>query len=250
MRRTAAVTGYGNMTGEEFERYLGDLLRHLEWSVEVTQRSRDGGIDLRAVKIDRVGIETRLYVQCKNQGSPVSVEVVRELNGVLDAGTQGVVASPSGFTTDARRFAEERGIQLWDAAHLKALAGSWVARLRSPHESWWPTRWGGKAGPALPSGRRCVLVGRGVPASSGRVQWDMDARVRAALAPVAASIAARAGAVGLDRVTEEPDFNDAVCAGLATVLPDQTVTSHKNFPSLDSRAAADLWLSASAVALM
>jgi hypothetical protein len=58
----------------------------------------------------------------------------------------------------------------------------------------------------------------------------MDARVRAALAPVAASIAARAGAVGLDHVTEDPDFNDAVCVGLATVLPDQTVTSHKTLP--------------------
>ena len=68
LRRPA---GYGNMTGEEFEHYLGNLLRHLDWSVEVTQRSRDGGIDLRAVKIDRVGIETRLYVQCKNQGPPV-----------------------------------------------------------------------------------------------------------------------------------------------------------------------------------
>jgi SNF2 family DNA or RNA helicase len=121
-RRASEPPRYGGMTGEEFERYLGDLLRQLEWSVEVTQRSRDGGIDLKAVKVDRVGIETQLYVQCKNQGTPVSVEVVRELNGVLNPAVQGVVAAPSGFTADARRFAAERGIQLWDAEHLATLA--------------------------------------------------------------------------------------------------------------------------------
>lgn len=119
--RQADSKEYGGMTGEEFERYLGDLLRNLEWSVELTRRSRDGGIDLKAVKVDRVGIETRLYVQCKNQSAPVSVETVRELNGVLDAAVQGVVAAPSGFTADARRFAAERGIQLWDAKHLATL---------------------------------------------------------------------------------------------------------------------------------
>ncbi len=120
--RSVESPRYGGMTGEEFERYLGDVLARLDWSVELTRRSRDGGIDLKAVKIDRVGIETRLYVQCKNQGAPVSVEIVRELNGVLDPAVQGVVAAPSGFTADARRFAAERGIQLWDGEHLATLA--------------------------------------------------------------------------------------------------------------------------------
>ena len=110
------------MTGEDFERYLGDLLFRLGWSVERTQRSRDGGIDLKALKTDRVGIETRLYVQCKNRRAPVSVEIERELNGVLEPTVQGVVASQSAFTADARRFAEVRGIQLWDGPHLAALA--------------------------------------------------------------------------------------------------------------------------------
>lgn len=113
---------YRGMTGEEFERYLGDLLRRLGWSVDLTPRSRDGGIDLKISKVDAVGIESRLYVQCKNQQAPVSVDVIRELNGVLEPTVQGVVAAPGGFTTDARAFAEERGIQLWDGAHLDALA--------------------------------------------------------------------------------------------------------------------------------
>lgn len=118
----SAERHYRGMSGEEFERYLGDLLRRLGWSVELTPPSRDGGIDLRISKVDAVGIETRLYIQCKNQQAPVSVDVVRALNGVLDPTIQGVVAAPGGFTADARVFAEDRGIQLWDAPHLDALA--------------------------------------------------------------------------------------------------------------------------------
>jgi SNF2 family DNA or RNA helicase len=112
----------GGMTGAEFERYLADLLRRLGWSVELTLPSRDGGIDLKAMKRDPIGVETTLYVQCKNQNSPVSVEVIRELKGVLDGNVQGVVASPTGFTGDAERFARDSGIQLWDGEHIAKLA--------------------------------------------------------------------------------------------------------------------------------
>jgi hypothetical protein len=112
---------YGGMTGEEFERFLADVLRRLDWSVELTTRSRDGGIDLRAEKVDTTGVPTQLYIQCKNQRAPVSVEIIRELNGILEPNVRGVVASPSGFTADARAFAESRGIPLWDEPHLRKL---------------------------------------------------------------------------------------------------------------------------------
>ena len=88
----------------------------------MTPEARDGGIDLLAKKADQIGIETVLYVQCKNQAAPVSVEIVRELKGVLDPNVQGVVAAPSGFTADARHFAGHAGIQLWDGEHLARLA--------------------------------------------------------------------------------------------------------------------------------
>jgi len=121
-RSRADVPRYQGMSGVEFERYLADLLRRLGWSIELTPEARDGGIDLRAKKADQIGIETVLYVQCKNQAAPVSVEIVRELKGVLDPNVQGVVAAPSGFTADARRFAGHAGIQLWDGEHLARLA--------------------------------------------------------------------------------------------------------------------------------
>lgn len=109
------------MSGEEFERYVGDLLRRLGWSVEATARSRDGGVDLKARKVDQVGVEMTLYVQCKNHRSPTGVDVIRELRGVLDPHVQGVVVCPSGFTQEAKDFAEDRGIALWDADYLRRL---------------------------------------------------------------------------------------------------------------------------------
>lgn len=115
-------TVFGELSGEEFERYLADLLRQLGWTVKTTPRSRDGGIDLVATKLDLTGVEERLFIQCKNQTSPVGVEVVRELQGVLEGIVKGVVASPSGFTADASTFAGARGVQLWDGDHISRLA--------------------------------------------------------------------------------------------------------------------------------
>jgi SNF2 family DNA or RNA helicase len=112
---------FRSMSGEEFEAHVAGVLRRYGWSVEVTGRTRDGGVDLIARRIDEVGVESVLYVQCKNHVAPVGVEVVRELNGILDPGVRGVVVCPSGFTREAKAFAEQRGIQLWDGPHLRKL---------------------------------------------------------------------------------------------------------------------------------
>jgi len=121
-RRAQEERGPGAMSGEEFERYLADLLRRLGWKVELTPRSRDGGVDLIATKADIIGVEERLLIQCKNQATPVGVEVVREMQGILEGTAKGVVASPSGFTADAKAFAATRGLQLWDGDHIAKLS--------------------------------------------------------------------------------------------------------------------------------
>ncbi len=62
-----------------------------------------------------------MYVQCKNTSSPVGVEVVRELNGVLstkEPGARGMVVCPNGFTAEAQRFARSGRIELWDRHDL------------------------------------------------------------------------------------------------------------------------------------
>jgi len=112
---------FTEMSGIEFEEYVKKLLESKGWEVEGTPPTRDGGVDLIARRHDEIGLESILYMQCKNYASPVGVDVVRELNGVLPrqaTGTRGVLVCPSGFTADAIAFAKDRGIALWDRHRL------------------------------------------------------------------------------------------------------------------------------------
>ena len=112
-------------TGLELEDRVAVLLKARGWTVERTPLTRDGGIDLIASRTDEVGIVQTLYVQCKDHARPVGVEVVRELIGVLPAGTtiQGVLAAPAGITTDATAMAKARGVVVWDEESLSRLEG-------------------------------------------------------------------------------------------------------------------------------
>jgi hypothetical protein len=114
-------TNFTEMSGIEFEEYVKKLLENKGWEVEATPPTRDGGIDLIARRYDEMGLDSILYVQCKNHAYPVGVDVVRELNGVLprqSPGTRGVLVCPSGFTTDGISFSKDRGIALWDKHFL------------------------------------------------------------------------------------------------------------------------------------
>jgi len=110
-------------TGLELEERCAQILSAYGWSIERTPRGRDGGIDLIATKVDAVGIDQTVYVQCKDQARPVGVEVVRELIGVLPIGknVQMILASPTGVTADAARFAKQRGVRIWDESTMHDL---------------------------------------------------------------------------------------------------------------------------------
>ena len=116
---------YADMSGVEFETYVQRLLERKGWKVETTPITRDRGLDLIARRVDEVGVETSLYIQCKNHASPVGVEVARALNGALPkqlSGARGVLVCPSGFTASAVAFAKERDLVLWDRHQLFTLA--------------------------------------------------------------------------------------------------------------------------------
>lgn len=110
-------------TGLELEERCASILRSNGWSVEATPRSRDGGVDLIATRFDEIGLEQKLYIQCKDHARPVGIEVVRELLGVIPAGSavRAVLAAPGGVTADAARLAAERGVKIWDEAALNEL---------------------------------------------------------------------------------------------------------------------------------
>ncbi len=110
-------------TGLDFEERCARVLEARGWRVQRTPRSHDGGVDLIASRVDEVGLERTVYVQCKDHARPAGVEVVRELIGILPVTqpAQAVLATRSGVTAEARLLADRRGVKIWDEEALMAL---------------------------------------------------------------------------------------------------------------------------------
>jgi restriction endonuclease Mrr len=90
-----------------FEELVAELFRAKGYQVEVTKRTRDGGLDIRAAMKSDIGT-VLILIECK-RFSPqhkVGVHVVRGLYGVVEAerATKGLVATTSAFTKDAKSF--------------------------------------------------------------------------------------------------------------------------------------------------
>ncbi len=95
-------------TGYAFEEFLKEYLLKMGLDeVEVTQRSRDGGIDLKAI---RKGVGdfsdadiTNYYVQakCYKLNHKVNVHDIRELKGITPFGHKGMLITTSSCTKDA-----------------------------------------------------------------------------------------------------------------------------------------------------
>ena len=95
-------------TGYDFEDFLKEYLLKMGLDeVEVTQRSRDGGVDLKAIRkgvgdFSEVDV-THYYIQAKryNLNHKVSVRDIRELKGTMPFGYKGMFITTSFFTKDA-----------------------------------------------------------------------------------------------------------------------------------------------------
>src|SRR5437879_6206962 len=107
LKDPGAGTNFASMSGVDFEQWVAERLITLGYRVNMSPLIRDGGIDLNADWQDELGMTARLIIQCKNRTGPVGVRALRELRGVaaeLELGAVPVIASPSGFTPDARHF--------------------------------------------------------------------------------------------------------------------------------------------------
>ena len=95
-------------TGYIFEDFLKEYLLKIGLDeVEVTQRSRDGGIDLKAIR-KGVGnfseIDTiHYYIQAKKYApnNSIGVKTIRELKGTIPFGYKGMLITTAHFTDDA-----------------------------------------------------------------------------------------------------------------------------------------------------
>lgn len=92
-----------------FEELIADLLADQGCTVELTQKSRDGGKDIIATKETEIGkivtlVETKRY----DKANPVGVKLVRELYGVLhfNEATHAMLVTTSRFTAPAKSLEE------------------------------------------------------------------------------------------------------------------------------------------------
>lgn len=99
--------------GYEFEEFLKFFLKKIGLEeVVVTQRSRDGGIDLTCTKSGINGLsnldEVKYYIQakCFNPNSKIPIKDVRELRGIMPLNYKGIFITTAKFPSGAKEFAE------------------------------------------------------------------------------------------------------------------------------------------------
>ncbi|WP_104668663.1 restriction endonuclease [Ensifer adhaerens] len=111
-----------------FEEICAELFERLGYTVELTPAINDGGKDLIIVKRSDIGT-VLTFVECKKYSptDPVGVEVIRALNGVVEAGraTSGLVMTTSRFTRGAKKLQGELQyrMSLADYGEFKKLLG-------------------------------------------------------------------------------------------------------------------------------
>ena len=111
------LTWLRGMKPSEFENYIADLFSRLGYKARAVGQSHDGGVDVIA---EKDGITN--YIQCKKFiTSAVPVGAVRDFYGSLAdhlANGQGYFITTNKFTLEARRFAEDKPIELIDGFGL------------------------------------------------------------------------------------------------------------------------------------
>jgi hypothetical protein len=93
------------MHWRDFEKLIGDLLEFEGWDVDVTRSSKDGGVDVIAIKKDPTLGLIKTVWQAKKYGtnSLVQVKDVRELSALIDNfnATKGIVVTTNNLTKGA-----------------------------------------------------------------------------------------------------------------------------------------------------
>ena len=91
------------LSGHEFEYFVGHLLECMGYTVRVTQKSADGGVDVIAHN-DKLGFEPPIIkVQCERTTNQINETQVRELLGTLVEGEYGLFVPLGAFDRKVRQ---------------------------------------------------------------------------------------------------------------------------------------------------
>ena len=99
--------GLYSIDPSEFEALVGQLLAKIGFEqVEVTSRSRDGGVDVRGTLVVAGVIRTNMAVQVKRWTNNVQSHIVQQVRGSLGTHDQGLIITTSDFSPGARQEAD------------------------------------------------------------------------------------------------------------------------------------------------
>lgn len=91
---------------DAFEELIARLLAEMGFEeIEVTSRSKDGGIDVRGTLVVGDVIRTRMAIQVKKWKRNVQAPVVQQVRGSLGTHEQGLIITTSDFSGGARKEA-------------------------------------------------------------------------------------------------------------------------------------------------
>jgi restriction endonuclease Mrr len=116
----------------KFEQLVAELFAGFGYEIELTQRTRDGGKDIIAIK--RREVDIKFLIECKrpDPGNPVGVSTVRELYGVKidDGASKAILATTTYFSHDAKLFSDKHqwelelkdfdAIRVWIGEYMKS----------------------------------------------------------------------------------------------------------------------------------
>lgn len=115
------------ITPKGFEEVCGKLLKEFGFeNVEITQFSRDGGIDGKAILAVNPFVKMKLYFQCKryNSNNKVTADHLKSFAySILDKADRGIFITTSDFTRDAEEIARTGKVP------IELINGQWLVEM-------------------------------------------------------------------------------------------------------------------------
>ena len=97
------------MSGVDYEKLCGNMLKNKQWDIQYTQGSGDQGVDIIAKKASVI-----IAIQCKRHKKPVGNKAVQEVSAgkIFYRTTHAIVIASNGFTPSAIELANKTNVLL------------------------------------------------------------------------------------------------------------------------------------------
>lgn len=119
------------LTGEEFERFLGEIYTKLGYYVIYTPTTRDYGADLIIMKNN-----VKTVIQAKRYSSTVGIKAIQEVIGAISYYNAefGVVITNNYFTPAALNLAQVSNVELIDRIKLIQIYNDYTKLIKKQYE--------------------------------------------------------------------------------------------------------------------